>query len=654
MSAVTHWQLNRDADDIAWLTLDCAEQSVNTLSSGVLEDLERQLDTLKENPPNALIFEGAKESGFAAGADVNEFRGISDPADAENLIREVHALFQRIEDLPYPVVCAIHGLCLGGGLELALACHYRVATYDAKLGFPEVMLGIFPGFGGSVRSTRLLKATDAMTMMLTSRNASGKRAYGIGLVDKLTDSREGLKQAARLAALGRVSSRGGGFMSKLMNWGPVRGFLSGQMTKRTRARVRKAHYPAPFALIDHYRQFGGDRAAMFDNEARAVGQLIAGDTAQNLVRVFFLQERMKSLGKKADFNAKRLHVIGAGVMGGDIAAWATLRGLHVTLQDREMKYVEPALQRAKELFRKKLKDDQKVAEAMDRLKADINGDGVPDADVVIEAIFENLEAKQELYKKIEPKMAEHAVLATNTSSIMLEKLATVLERPQRLIGLHFFNPVAKMPLVEVIHGNETEAEMLERGASFVRQISRMPLPVKSAPGFLVNRALTPYMLEAMVMYQEGIQKELIDEAAVSFGMPMGPVELADTVGLDIGLNVGKVLAEAFGGEVPPKLVEMVEAGNKGKKTGQGFYTWSEGKPQKAPVSGEVTEELQQRLLRPLFDTCVECLREDIVEDADLLDGGMIFGTGFAPFRGGPMKYLQDNGRFPPDLANKVP
>jgi 3-hydroxyacyl-CoA dehydrogenase/enoyl-CoA hydratase/3-hydroxybutyryl-CoA epimerase len=366
-------------------------------------------------------------------------------------------------------------------------------------------------------------------------------------------------------------------------------------------------------------------------------------TAANLIRVFHLQERLKALGKGGGLQAARVHVVGAGTMGGDIAAWCALRGLTVTLQDQSAERLAPAMKRASALFAERLKDARRVRDANDRLIPDVAGDGVARADVIIEAIFENLDAKRALFANLEKKAKRDAILATNTSSIPIENIATALADPSRLIGLHFFNPVPRMMLVEIVAGRDSRETEIARGAAFARQIDKLPLPVKSAPGFLVNRVLAPYLMEAMRCVDEGIAPETVDEAALAFGMPMGPIELADTVGLDICVAVGRML----GSDAPPpaRLMALVDAGKLGKKTGQGFYTWVNGKPQKQPA-GVVPAGLAQRLVNPYVEEAKAALAEHIVSDADLVDAGAIFGTGFAPFRGGPLHYAESSGQAP--------
>jgi 3-hydroxyacyl-CoA dehydrogenase/enoyl-CoA hydratase/3-hydroxybutyryl-CoA epimerase len=419
------------------------------------------------------------------------------------------------------------------------------------------------------------------------------------------------------------------------------------MRKQTTAKANPMHYPAPFELIDAWEAHGNKPKEMLAEEATRNARLVTGSTSRGLRRVFWLMERLKAQGKNSDFKARRVHVIGAGVMGGDIAAWCVLQGLEVTLQDREMKYIEPALKRARKLFAKKLRSPALVAGAQSRLIPDVEGSGIVRADVIIEAIFENAEAKRELFRTIEPQMKPDAILASNTSAIPLDELASVLEKPARLIGLHFFNPVAKMPLVEVVHATNTDPGEVQRGSAFCGQINRFPLPVKSSPGFLVNRVLSPYMLKAMQVHRERmVPMEALDKAATEFGMPMGPVELADTVGLDVGLNVMGMLGGEDAAEDATLLKSYVDQGKLGKKSGEGFYKWKKGKPVKNAGASESInlQSLGDELMAPYFEECQACLDDGIVADSDVLDAGMIFGTGFAPFRGGPMFYLAQKGQ----------
>jgi len=643
-----HWKLESDLDGVLWLSIDRAGESANSLSLDVLSELGAIVDEMEKNPPAGLVLQSGKPGTFIVGADVREFDGYDDAGTASDGIDQVHRLFNRIEALPFPKVVAIDGYCLGGGLELALCFDYRIASNveHTRLGFPEIKLGIYPGFGGSARSIQQAGASSAMQLMLSTRNLRPGAARAMGLVDELVGAHGSLRWAARRAVKQHRKSRKPGQLKRLQNVAPVRKLLARVMRKQVAARANPEHYPAPFELIEAWEAHGDDPQGMMAEESKRVGKLIAGDTSKSLRRVFFLMERLKAIGRKSKIEVRRVHVVGAGVMGGDIAAWCVLQGLDVTLQDRELKYIEPALARAKSLFRKKLRDRNKVDGAMSRLLPDVDGKGVANADVIIEAIFEDVEAKRELFAKIEPVMKPGAVLATNTSAIPLKEISSVLKKPERLIGIHFFNPVAKMPLVEVVYDETSDPQQVARGAAFCGAINRFPLPVKSSPGFLVNRVLAGYMSKAMSMHLErGIPIEILDKAATTFGMPMGPVELADTVGLDVCLKVVTLLGGESAKREASLLQEKVHAGELGKKTGKGFYTWEKGKPrrEKSDEGQYVLDEITDVLMKPYFDACESALADGIVEDAEVLDAGMIFGTGFAPFRGGPLYYLEQRG-----------
>lgn len=646
MQSKKHWRLNKDRNDIAWLHFDKADAGANVLSAEVLEELDLILRDLSKERCRGLVIRSAKSNGFIAGADIKEFTRLKDVASAETLIRTGQAVFDRLSALPFPTVSQIHGFCLGGGLELALACRYRVAEDNqrTRLGLPEVKLGIHPGFGGTVRLPKLIGAPQAMELMLTGRTIDARKAKKIGLVDYLVPKRQ-LQAMSVLCIKNSPPLQKPAPLLRLANSTPVRPFLKNAILKNIKKRVRKDHYPAPYALIDLWSAYAGSPKKMFAEEARSVARLITGTTAQNLVRVFFLMEKLKAMGRGTDFTASHVHVIGSGIMGGDIAAWCAVQGLRVTLQDREAKYIAPAMKRAHALFKKRLKSPRLVQAAMDRLMPDIEGrTGLRHADVVIEAIFENAEAKQDLYRRIEPDLKPDALLATNTSSIPLEELNRALARPERLVGLHFFNPVAKMQLVEIVSAASTGRDELGKAKAFTRQIDRLPLPVKSTPGFLVNRVLMPYLLEAVSMMEEGISPADIDRLAVDFGMPMGPILLADTVGLDICLHVAEIISKGMNIKIPELLKELVKDRKLGKKSGQGFYRYSKGKPvTPATSSGELASDLTDRLILRMVNESVACLNEGVVEDADLLDAGIIFGTGFAPFRGGPLHYQKTEG-----------
>jgi 3-hydroxyacyl-CoA dehydrogenase/enoyl-CoA hydratase/3-hydroxybutyryl-CoA epimerase len=645
MPETKNWSFHRDVENLGWLTINTPGAPVNTLSREAIMELEQLVGRFEELAQTGelagVILLSGKDSGFIAGADVSEFDAMSDFSVLPEALRRTHTLFARIENLKIPVVAGIHGFCLGGGFELALACHYRVAVNDDKtrIGFPEVNLGIFPGFGGTGRSIRQAGPVDAMQIMLTGRMLKAGAARGMNLVDKLVRHRDMLRWEARKAVLGKKKAEAAGFAKKVMAMGPLRGYVAGKMKEQAGKKARVEHYPAPFALIDLFEKHGNDWQAMIRGEIDAFVPLMGSDTATNLRRVFFASEALKKQGIKGAKFA-RVHVIGAGVMGGDIAAWCALRGMSVTLQDIDMERIKPALDRGKKLFRKRLKKKHEVDAAVMRLEADPAGKGVSRADVIIEAVVEKLEVKQAIFGGLEGKLKPGAIMATNTSSIELERIAEALKDPARLIGLHFFNPVAQLPLVEVIRSTfNTDAE-IGKGAAFALAIGKSPVVVKSAPGFLVNRVLMPYMLGAVQRVEAGESKELLDAAAVAFGMPMGPIELMDTVGLDVGKSVATELGHAV--PVESKFATLVKDGKLGRKTGEGFYKWVDGKAQKGetPAHADLAG-LGRELVKPLVDMTEVVVAEGVVANDGLADIGVIMGTGFAPFLGGPMKARKD-------------
>ncbi|MDN5782563.1 MAG: 3-hydroxyacyl-CoA dehydrogenase NAD-binding domain-containing protein, partial [Luteimonas sp.] len=642
----SHWQAEQREDGIVVLTFDRAGESVNTFAQDVLIELEALIERLSLDPPKGLVLRSGKARGFIAGADIREFQEFDAKGTIGDSIRRGQQAFQRLSELRCPTVSAIHGFCMGGGTEISLACNYRVASNDpsTRIGLPEVKLGIYPGWGGSVRLPRLVGVPAAFDMMLTGRTLSASAAKAIGLVDRVVEPALLVDTAVALVLKGATRPFRQRFLAWITNTWPARQILAPQMAKQVARKARREHYPAPYALIETWRRSSGGTQALLAAERKSVVKLAGTSTARNLTRVFFLQERLKGLGGK-DSGIRRVHVVGAGVMGGDIAAWSAYKGFEVTLQDREQRFIDGAQVRAQELFAKKVKDEAKRPEVAERLKSDLAGDGIPEADLVIEAIIEQAEAKRELYATVEPRLKADALLTTNTSSIPLTELRGHIQRPAQFAGLHYFNPVALMPLVEIIHHDTMAPETEKRLAAFCKAIDKLPVPVAGTPGFLVNRLLFPYMLEAATAYSEGIPGAVIDKAAVRFGMPMGPIELIDTVGLDVASGVGQELAPFLGLQIPPALATPPEPGKRGKKDGQGLYAWAEGKPKKpeVPKDYKAPEDLEDRLILPLLNEAVAALHDGVVADADLLDAGVIFGTGFAPFRGGPIQYIRETG-----------
>lgn len=640
------WRWRTDEDAVGWLAIDVPDSTTNVLSRAVMLELDVLLAGMAGSALRGLVIHSAKRGSFIAGADIKEFPRIASEAEAAALSALGQATLDRLEQLPFPSVAVLDGSALGGGLELAMAATWRIAIASDEpcIGLPEVQLGLHPGFGGTVRSVRLAGVQKAMELMLTGRSISPREALSAGLVDRLSSPETWQSDALALLKSERPR-RKRTLLDAAATIGPVRQIVARKLGERTSRKADPRHFPAPFALIDLWRQqHGGPVAAAYEAEAASFGRLAATQTSKNLVRVFFLQDRLKKLAGRREHPVERVHVVGAGIMGGDIAAWCVLRGLSVTLQDREAKYVEPALQRADKLFERKLATDTARRAARQRLTADVAGSGAASADIVIEAIFENLEAKRDVLRTLEARTRPDCVIATNTSSIPIEDLASSVADPGRVVGVHFFNPVAKLPLVEVVRTPLTTQSTVDAAMGFVRQIGKLPLPCRSSPGFLVNRILAPYLAEAMLMAQEGVPLPEIDAAATDFGMPMGPMELADSVGLDIALNVARTLSPLLGRPVAPELEAKVRDGKLGRKTGAGFYAYQEGRPVR-PDSGTIafTPAVQERLVMALVNEAANCLAENIVADADLLDAGVIFGTGFAPFRGGPLHYARACG-----------
>ena len=639
MSDWRHWRLERPDGGPALLTLAVADRGANVLHREALDELEELAAELERAAPAGVLLRSAPGRAFCPGADVREFARLRDAAEAHALLRRGQELFARWHALPCPTAAVLRGYCLGGGLELALACTYRVAAADPglKLGLPEVRLGIHPGYGGTVRLPRQIGDLAALRLMLSGRAVDGRAARRLGLVDAVAPER-GLEAAARALLEARPRPRRAPRWRRLPRAAWLRGPVARQAGRALARRARPEHYPAPRALLDCWRREPRAEPAALAAEADSVAALFDTPAARQLTRLFLLREDLKRA--PAPPPAAHAHVIGAGAMGGDIAAWCAAHGLRVTLQDADPERLAPAFRRAERLF---ARHGARRARAMrDRLIPDPDGCGAAAADLVLEAIVEDADAKRELYRMLEPRLRPEALLATNTSSLRLEELAAELARPERLVGVHFFNPVARMPLVEVIrHHPEQQAE-IDRARAFARRLGKAPVVVRSAPGFLVNRALLPYLLEAVRLLEEGAPAAAVDRAAKDYGMPMGPLELADMVGLDVCLAAGSELAARLGGTVPQRLREQVEAGRLGRKAGRGFYVWRKGRA-RVGRGGRPPPDCGERLSLSLVREAVHCWHERLVERADWVDAALVLGAGFAPHRGGPLQAVREEG-----------
>ena len=638
-----HWRWEKDREGLVWLTFDKQGESANTFSKEALTELSSCLTEIGNALPKGLIIRSAKE-GYIAGADVEEFTRFKSGAEALGFVKLGWDVFQQLRELPFPTTAMVNGFCMGGGVELALACRYRIALDDkARFALPEVMLGIMPAWHGVQWLPKLVGPGAAFDMLLTGKTLDARRAKRIGLVDQAVPARI-LENTARLVTLEARPRKSLPFLQKLM-LGPLRSLVVSQARKQVARKAKREHYPAPYGILDLWKRYDGDPFAASHDPDCSIESLFEHPTTANLIRIFFLQERMKAVAKGVEFKARHVHVVGAGVMGGDIAAICAMRGLRVTLQDTAPERLAPAVKRAAALFKRRLRDKRRERDALDRLIPDVSGEGARQADVMIEAIFENLEAKRALFQKLESIAKPGAILATNTSSLKLADIATALKDPSRLVGIHFFNPVPLLQLVEVVSSSTTNPEMAKKAAAFVRQIDKLPLPAKDSAGFLVNRVLGPYMLNAFRMLDEGLKAETLDKAMEDFGMPMGPAELADTVGLDICLAAGKALAKGAT-SVPEILAGKVALGHLGKKSGQGIYRYVDGKPVKGQADS-YDPALVEALIEPYLREAEAVLADGVVADADLVDAGLIFGTGFAPFRGGPLHYIKTRGRKTP-------
>ncbi|MDX1696075.1 MAG: 3-hydroxyacyl-CoA dehydrogenase NAD-binding domain-containing protein [Ketobacteraceae bacterium] len=642
-----HWQLLKGSKDIQWLVLDQQDSGHNVLSQDVIGELNDILALLEKQPPKGLVIRSAKPAGFCMGADIREFTELSEETEIVNRLQSAHQVANRLEKLDCPKVAVIHGNCLGGGLELALCCDARIALPDAKLGFPEINLGLHPGLGGTARATELMDPLDAMKMMLTGKPMNAGKAKAAGLVDEVVPERH-VQNAVVDFLFTRKLDHQHSTKEKLLSTGVARQLEGRQMRKQTAKKVPLTHYPAPEALINLWEDHGNDHDGMLQNEIQSFASLLKTETAQNLIRVFFLREELKGQTRQKDIAPlQRVHVIGAGTMGGDIAAWCAYKGLTVTLADAEPKMIAQAMGNAGKLAGSKDLSPAEQQAMLDRLIPDLDQKGLARADLIIEAVPEKLDIKKDVYDQIQSQMKSDAILATNTSSIPLQKLREVVDDPSRFIGLHFFNPVAKMPLLEVVQHDQLDDSTRQTALKFAGQIDRLPAPVDSQPGFLVNRVLTPYLMEAILMLDEGISAEVIDKAATDFGMPVGPVELADQVGLDICLSVADTLREQLDSNLPQApawLKQKLDDNKLGKKTGEGLYEWKDGKPRKKRSVPDAEDEMADRLILPLVNAAMGCYHDKVVESTKVLDGAVIFGTGFAPYTGGPVNYLETRGK----------
>lgn len=632
-----HWR--REDGEVHTLWLDCAGTTTNVISEEVLRELDALLDESAHARPEVLVIRSAKQGGFAAGADIDGFANLRGE-EAVTLLRQGHAVLDKLAALPFPTVAVVHGATLGGGFELALACDHRIGIDGVKLGFPEINLGLHPGLGGTFRLTRLIDPVEAMQLMLTGRSAHDRKAKKLGILDALVPERH-VAAAIRAAAGGSLEHENGGFRASALRTRAARSLAATRMRSESEKKAPRAHYPAPFALIDLWEDHGGDATEMQQAEIASFAELLDNTTTQNLIRVFYLRQRLKGAGKGKDGIA-HVHVIGAGAMGAEIAAWSAMQGKRVTIEDTEFEPLGDTIRRAADICDAKHLNGIETRDALDRLIPDPDRLGRARADLVIEAVPEKFDLKEKIYAELTDAMKPGAILATNTSSLRLSDLVDATPDPARFAGLHFFNPVSRMPLVEVVSHDMAAQDTLDRLAAFTTGIDRLPARVADYPGFLVNRILAPYLMEAMVMLDEGHTRESLDRAALSFGMPMGPLTLADQVGLDICLEVARSLRDGLDvpvAETPDWLRDKVNEGHTGRKAGKGLYDYNSEDPPRTPED-DADQAVIDRLILPMCNAAVECLRKGVAPEADTVDAAMIFGTGWPPFRGGPLHYAR--------------
>lgn len=675
--------LEIDSDKIAWLTFDMPDSKVNLLDTAVMTLLDRRVSELESRiatgHPVAIVIQSGKPGSFIAGADVTEIRGIADAEEGRAKAAEGQRIFRRLDRLTVPTIAAIDGACMGGGTELALSCQWRLASdrSSTKLGLPEVRLGIIPGFGGSVRLPRLIGLQRALRMILTGKSVSAAQALRWGLVDKMVrvDSfHDDVRAFAMDVVLGQVkrTERRSSLRDRLLEGtGPGRRVLFSGARKQALA-TSKGDYPAPLEairVIERTLDLQIDEALPI--EAEALGRMAATEVSNNLVRLFILgQSAKKALGEDVLSQGRdvgRAAVLGAGVMGGGIAELIAAHDVPVILKDIDQGALDTGLRHANDLLQKAGARGVFGAEEVGLKFALIHGtltyEKFDDVDLVIEAVVERLPVKQSVLREAEAELPEHAVFATNTSSLSVKDLADAAGRPQNVVGLHFFNPVHRMPLVEIIRTDRSSDAALATAFRFVTALGKTPILVADRPGFLVNRLLAPYLNEAGFLVEDGAGVAEIDQALTRFGMPMGPCRLLDEVGFDVAEHVAKEMERAFGDRMQPSAVVglLKGEGRLGRKNGRGFYIYVNEKEKgvdreiartlPADRKGVSSEEIVDRSLLLIVNEAMHALSEKVVSSPGELDLAMVLGTGFPPFRGGLLKWADSRGA--PEILDRL-
>lgn len=664
------WELKVE-QGIGILEFNHPDSEVNILTSENLRTFQesvREISGVREL--TALLITSAKKRIFIAGADINEISGISSAKDAFEAAELGKKVFKDLEDLKIPTVCVINGACLGGGYELALSCTYRVASFSSnvKIGLPEVNLGILPGFGGSIRLPRLTGLLKGLPLILAGKICSAEDALKNGMVDKLFPEKTLLADAVSFTQ-GILKSKSGRPKKKkdIMTWfledtAPGRGIVFKKAGQDV-AKKTKGFYPAPPEIIELIQKtYGVNTDASFRMESEHFAKLGAGEVSKNLIKLFFLSEKYKKINwtpaKIKAAEVRKCGVVGAGVMGGGIAQLVSNREIPVRVKDINEKALAGALKEARGIYQgalkiKKIKKTE-LENKMGLISVGLTNAGFKQCDFVIEAVVEDMKIKRKVFSELDALLPQQIVLASNTSSLSVTEMADGCKHPERIVGLHFFNPVHRMPLVEIIRAKQTSDETIERTVQFSRKLGKTVILVQDKPGFLVNRLLLPYLNEAAFLMEEGMSPEVIDAIAVKFGMPMGPVELVDQVGIDVGYKVAHILQDAFGNrmKVASVLEEVKNKGLLGKKSGKGFYIYQDKKkkiinpealPSKVSSSRILDENVLKRMIYIMINEAARCLEEKVVDSAATVDVGMLMGTGFPPFRAGLLHYADSIG-----------
>lgn len=665
-------QLKKEGS-LAIIEFDQAGEKANKLSSANMIRLLELLEKVESDTSiQALMIISKKPSIFIAGADIGEIKTLASGGASPESLMKLQSVFTYLENLRVPTLAAIHGASMGGGTELALACDYRIATDSpqTKIGLPEVLLGLIPGWGGTQRMPRLIGLEKSLDLILTGKTVDAVKAKKIGLVDKVVPAEYLYEKATEWAnRLGESGKKRvfetSSFKEKLLGSVPGGVWFACEQAKKQVLSKTKGNYPAPLAAIEVIKKtYGGDIESGLKVEADAFMKLMVTPESQNLIHVFYLNEKVKKdKGAEVKGTLKKIHtagVVGAGVMGGGIAQLFAAKNIRVRMKDIDWKAIAKGYESAHKVFAKKLKRRRikpyEVDNAMARIEGTTEWNGFSQLDIVVEAAVENMEVKKKIFKELAEKTSPETILATNTSSLSVNEIASGVKQTERVLGMHFFNPVDKMPLVEVIYAEKTSPEAIAAVVSFSKQLGKTPIVVKDSPGFVVNRILGPYLNEAIYLLKEGVRPLEMDELMEKFGMPMGPCALLDEVGLDVASKVSHVLYGAFGERMqsPEGMEKVVEEKRLGKKSGTGIYRYSEGEKQEdlslldvfGPESraSDLTDEIVvKRLVYCMINEASRCVEEKLVRDVSDIDVGMIFGTGFAPFRGGVLKYADSLG-----------